>query len=198
MRYLFLWISVTGMFINTSAQKQIQFGLLGGLNYSKMNFERVSLPATNPYKTSFGFSARAGMFMEVSLQRKLSLRNEYIYTEVRGKVDDDNIRFDLNYLSLPVLFSFKATNALSLLAGPEVAVLIKARKKQDNTTEIITHDVEERSIGFTFGMAYQFVKKLGFHVRYQHGFNHIGIGQRSDVREFKLDQLQALLQITLN
>jgi hypothetical protein len=131
----------------------------------------------------------------VQFGNRFSLRNEYVFSQVKNMVHTNNQQFKLNYIELPVLLACKLDKRVSLQAGPALGFLISANKIANNATEDITHDTEERSIGLNVGAAFAFSSRLSFFTRYQHGMNHIGIGQRSNVSEFKLEQLQFLLQV---
>ena len=54
----------------------------------------------------------------------------------------------------------------------------------------IIHETEERSIGLAIGSEYQITRSLGMGLRYIHGFNNIGLYQRSATQEFKWENIQ--------
>ncbi len=41
-----------------------------------------------------------------------------------------------------------------------------------------------------WGLEYKVINDISLNARYLLGVSHIGIGQRSDVKEFKIEQLQ--------
>ena len=171
------------------------WGLIAGANFSKLNFDRVPFPPLSPLTTSFEASPRFGLFTNMQLFKNFSLRNEYLYSQVKNRVKSTGEQYRLNYISLPVLLNYQLVPKISVLAGPEFGLLLDAEKKENNITKNITHDTEERSFGFVGGVGYAISSRISLHARYQHGINHIGIGQRSDVVECKLEQMQFLLQI---
>ncbi len=163
-----------------------------------MNFNKTPVPPPpSPITTYFQPSVRVGVYTNIQFAKKLSLRNEYIFSQVKNLVHTNNRRFTLNYVELPVLLTYNVHKKISLQAGPSLGFLINASIKTNGVSKDITHDTEERSIGLTVGASYAFSSRLSFCTRYQHGFNHIGIGQRSSVSEFELEQLQLLLQVKL-
>lgn len=170
-------------------------GLVAGANFSKMDFSKGMPPPPTPMPTSYKPGVRVGFYTDVHLSNWLSLRNEYVFSQVQNEVESTKEQYTLNYVSLPVLAEFRASEKLLLLAGPELGFLINAKQKASGATDNITHDTEERSIGIVGGAGYAIASHIAIHGRYQLGMNHIGIGQRSDVTEFKLSQFQVLLQV---
>jgi len=69
-------------------------------------------------------------------------------------------------------------------------LLINAKKKAGDTYSGITHDTEERNFGITAGFEYKVIDDISLNARYLSGLSHIGIGQRSNVKEFKIEQFQ--------
>jgi len=187
--------------VNAFAQKatlSFNTGLLVGTNVSRMNFNKTPVPPPpSPIATYFEPSLRIGLYTNLQFSNRFSLRNEYIFSQVKNLVRSTNQQYKLSYVALPVLLACKLDKRISLQAGPELALLVSASRKEDNVTKDITHDTEERSIGLLGGAAYAFSSHFSFHARYQLGMNHIGIGQRSNVSEFKLEQVQLLLQVGL-
>ena len=77
-----------------------------------------------------------------------------------------------------------------MMAGPQFDLLVKAKQTTGGSTTDITHDTEERSIGITGGIEYRITPAVSICARYMHGFNHIGLGQRSNIQEFKYEMMQ--------
>ena len=91
---------------------------------------------------------------------------------------------------MPLLLNYQVSHRLALLAGPQLDMLIDARSADHGTTTGITHDTEERSIGITGGLEVSIYGPLFLSARYLQGLNHIGIGQRSNTKEFKYQAVQ--------
>jgi hypothetical protein len=186
--------TVSSLFAQTGVGLN-SIGLVAGGNISKMNFAKGVPPPPTPMPTSFKAGLRVGFYTDVRLVDRLSIRNEYVFSQVSNEVESTKEQYTLNYVSLPVLAEYQASEKLFFLAGPELGFLINAKRKMGSATDNITHDTEERSIGIVGGIGYAVTSSVALHARYQMGMNHIGIGQRSDVTEFKLEQFQMLLQI---
>jgi hypothetical protein len=131
--------------------------------------------------------------VQIALPHRLALQQEYLFSQVRGEVSNGGAQYTLRYLSLPLLLKYTLVPRVAVVAGPQFDLLIQARQKVGSQTADITHDTEERGIGATAGVEVSLWKRLSLNARYLQGLNHIGIGQRSAVQEFKLQSIQLTL-----
>jgi len=112
----------------TSYAQKLHLGLTAGANLYKItgrSFEE---------KTKSGFSA--GAFGEYSFNRLLGVQGELIWSQLRGKTNDQfnqiygtyggvsGADVYLNYISLPLMVAFKPTPELSILVGPQYSYLV--------------------------------------------------------------------------
>lgn len=177
-------------------QPDVGFGFKAGVSVSNMNFNKgYPAPAEHidaSWKTGFVL----GFVMDVPVYRNLRVQPEYLYLQTNGENRANGAAYSFSYLSLPVLFKYPLVGRISLMAGPQFDLLIKADERLDGNNSVITHDTEERSIAAVAGMDFSLNSLLSLNARYLHGFNHIGLGQRSNVTEFKFEtiQLSALLK----
>ena len=174
-----------------------RFGFRVATNFSHVNFAKGSPPPAVPIITNWKAGINIGFFVAVHLAPKLDLQPEYLFSRMGGDVKAANTSYRFNYLSMPVLLKYQPHKKIFLLAGPQFDMLIGAKKSVNGVSTNITHDTEERSIGFTAGVEYQFIKSLFIGARYVHGFNHIGLGQRSDIQEFKYELVQITAGVRL-
>ncbi|MFD2163455.1 porin family protein [Paradesertivirga mongoliensis] len=168
----------------------VGFGLKAGVSVSNMNLNKgYPAPAENiepSWKTGFVL----GFVMDVPVYGNLRLQPEYLYLQTNGENTANGAAYSFSYLSLPVLFKYPLLGRVSLMAGPQFDLLIKADERLDGNNSVITHDTEERSIAAVAGMDFSLNSLLSLNARYLHGFNHIGLGQRSNVTEFKFETIQ--------
>jgi hypothetical protein len=168
---------------NNSVQKH--FGFQAGVNISNMNFNMGEPPppvhADPSWETGFTF----GFQLRIPLTKNLLLQPEYSFSERNGSDKSIGTDYRLNYFSLPVLLNYQLSPQFNLIAGPQFEILIDAKSFENGESNNITHDVEERGIGITGGLEFTVLKSLFLSARYLQGLNHIGIGQRSSVKEFK-------------
>jgi len=176
--------------ISGSVKNLVSFGFKAGINVSNMNFNKGEPAPTTPIQASWKPDFALGLFMEVPVCNNLYIQPEYLYSQMAGEDKNSEEAYNMSYLSLPVLLKYKIGHKLAILAGPQFDLLIKAEQKNSAENSNITHDTEERSISAIAGLEFNLIKPLNLGVRYLHGFNHIGIGQRSAVKEFKYEAVQ--------
>jgi hypothetical protein len=184
------------LFYQSQAQiNNVKFGLKAGASLATMNFNKGVPPPPATISNSWKPGFVAGLWMRVPILEQLSVQPEYLYTYVPGKNSATNNQYTMSYVSLPVVFNYQILPKLSLQAGPQFDLLIKATGDVNGTRVNITHDTEERSIFAVAGLEFAPISFLSINARYLHGFNHIGIGQRSAVTEFKyqIAQLSAAI-----
>jgi hypothetical protein len=162
-----------------------RFSFQAGINISNMNFNMGEPPPATPVAASWKTGINIGLALYIPLAEKLFLQPEYFYTQRRGADGSLGIDYDADYLSLPVLLNYKLSSRFSLIAGPQVELLINAKSIYQGVSTNISHDVEERSIGITGGFEVEIIRSFFLSASYFQGLNHIGIGQRSEVKEFK-------------
>lgn len=175
---------------------KVQFGFVAGASISNMNFNKgVPAPAT-PVGRSWKAGLSLGFLVNVPLTTKLFLQPGYYYIQRNGADKSTGFSYLVDYLSMPVLLKYSVTPVISILAGPEGSLLISARQNSNGVKTTITHDFEERSIGATGGVDIAIKKNIVISARALEGLNHIGIGQRSDPKEFKYESASLSIGIT--
>lgn len=180
----------------SSRQLAVAVGFRLGATYSNTNFNQGYPPPVVPIETTWRPGVVAGAWVELSLSQPLAVRQEYLFTQLSGEMTGGS-RYTLRYLSLPLLLRYRVASRLALLVGPQADVLIQAEERTGSLNTTITHDTEERSLGATAGLDLLLTSHLGLSARYLQGLNHIGIGQRSAVQEFKWQSVQAALELRL-
>jgi hypothetical protein len=162
-----------------------RFGFQIGVNLSNMNFNEGEPPpavkANASWQTGFTF----GFQLKVPLAKRWLLQPEYSFSQRNGSDQTINTTYEINYFSLPLLVSYQLSPRFNILAGPQFEVTTSASSTTKGDDTNITHDVEERGIDLVGGIEFTVIKSFFLSARYLQGLNHVGIGQRSDVKEFK-------------
>ena len=148
-----------------------QFGIKGGMNVSSIN----DGGNFNDSKSKIGFNA--GVFMNAPIAQDFSIQPEVLYNRLGAKVgniSDKNINFNLDYISVPVMFQYNATPEFYLEAGPQMSFLTSAKMKYEENE---SRDVKEYMNNFDFGMGlgagYYFTPNVGLTARYVAGFSDV-------------------------
>jgi outer membrane immunogenic protein len=149
------------------AHAQFNIGLKAVVNASSIKIEGSN------YDARIGFAG--GPYAEYYLTHALGITAEVLYNEKGGKElsTGTEIKTNLNYLSIPILFYFEPIQNLKLGLGPEVAFLLSAKAKGDS---ISTVDIKKYFQSFdkaiAFGGSYSF-GRVGLTARYVAGFDGI-------------------------
>ncbi len=158
--FLLAAISVAGI-----ASAQFNIGLKGVINVSNIRIEGQTSDA------KIGFAG--GPYAEYYLTRQLGVTAELLYNEKGGRevVSGTEIKTNLNYLSIPVLFYFEPIRNFKLGIGPELAFLLTAKAKGDSLSKTdIKKYFESFDKAIAFGGAYSF-GRMGITARYVAGFD---------------------------
>jgi len=154
-----------------------------------MNFNLGNPAPAEKEKLSWKAGISFGFLLRIPLAKNLFLQPEYSFIQRNGEDRSLGKTYTLNYFSLPVLLIYKILPVLSVMAGPQAEILINARAISSGENSNITHDTEERSIGVAAGLEARVINNIFLSARYFRGLNHIGIGQRSDTKEFKYEAI---------
>jgi hypothetical protein len=124
---------VAFLFIAQASMAQLSFGAKAGVNISKIDGKS--------FKDEFSYGYSLGGFANIGLGGKLGIQPELLFNQYQSKVDtafaniyqnafadanSGNVK--LNYLSVPVLLTYKLGKILSLQAGPQFSILMNKDK----------------------------------------------------------------------
>lgn len=162
------------MIFSSAAMAQFNIGVKGGVNISKVD--------DKAFRDEFTYGYHLGGFAEVGLGKRLKIQPEVLWNQINTRADTafrniysnaldfSNYRdVKLNYLSIPVLLSYKLGNVLYLQAGPQFGILLN----QDKT--LLENGKEAFSKGdfSMLGGVQLNVSKLRLSGRYFVGLNNI-------------------------
>lgn len=167
------------------AQSQkVRLGVKAGLNISSLAFDESELDSSG--KTGF----TAGIMVEIPMAKNFSLQPELLYSQQGGKVSfsDQDVTnssykstIKLNYLNIPVMLKYYVMKGLSVQAGPQIGILLKADNKyQDNFLGYENHESfnlkkysSDIDTSVNFGLGYQFKDKFYTDVRYNISYSNV-------------------------
>jgi hypothetical protein len=198
-----LFLSVT---ITAQTQK-VKLGLKAGLNISNLAIDENELNSSS--KTGF----TAGIMVEIPIVKNFSLQPEVLYSQQGTKssfFDPDVINsnykstIDLNYLNIPVMLKYYVLKGLSVQAGPQIGILLKANNKyQDNFLGYENQEsfnLKDYSSGIdtsvNFGLGYQFKDKFYADLRYN--ISYSSVFKEGDANHFiNSDMKNRVFQVTV-
>lgn len=167
------------------AQNQkVKLGVMAGLNISSLTFDESELRSSS----KMGFTA--GLMVEVPIAKNFSLQPELLYSQQGTKTsffdqDVTNSNFkgtiELNYLNIPLMLKYYVIKGLSVQAGPQVGILLKANNKyQDNFLGYENQEsfnLKKYSSGVdtsvNFGLGYQYKDKFYTDFRYNLSYSNV-------------------------
>ncbi|MBB4802331.1 opacity protein-like surface antigen [Flavobacterium nitrogenifigens] len=168
----------------TAQTEKVKLGVKAGLNISSLTFDENELNSSNKN----GFTV--GLMAEIPLTKNFFVQPELLYSQQGMKLSYSDAEVEnshykstlsLNYLNVPVMLKYYVLKGLSVQAGPQVGILLKANNKyQDNFLGYDNHekmDLKDYSNGVdasvNFGLGYQFKNKFYADVRYNMSYTDV-------------------------
>lgn len=143
--------------------QDIAFGVKAGLNLASLggDFENGGKS-----RTSF----HLGGVAEIPLTDQLAIQPELLYSG-QGAIDEDDTDeiWRVDYLVIPVILKYFVADGLSLEAGPQLGILLKAEVEDNGETEDFKDIVKSTDIGLNLGLGYKLDGGLNFGARYYFG-----------------------------
>lgn len=172
-----LLLTLAAIFTCSFANAQeTKFGIKAGLNLGNLtgDFEDAYVNSDMKMRASF----HVGGFAEIKLADKFAIQPELLYSIEGGKQDVDGesekLIWDLQYLNIPIMAKYYATDKLSLEAGPQIGFLMKAEATFDgDTVADFKDDSKSTSISLNLGAGYNFTENIFGSLRYSIGMSNI-------------------------
>ena len=114
------------------AQKIVEVGVKGGLNYSNQNLSKDGRLYSTYYHAGVGYHIGGYAlikFKKFAIQPELlySNQNQYFTTP-----NYSNLKTTLNYINIPVMFKYYPTGSLNVQAGPQFGILASSKGDLNN------------------------------------------------------------------
>ncbi len=180
-------LSFIVVFFTVEALGQITGGVKGGLNFAQIHVEVSGDSELSDMLVGF----QLGGYLNYPLSDKVSIQPELVFTRVGGKESmyDPDLQEDItlsslnDYLSIPLMFRFKAGDKFHILAGPQVGILVVAKIKVELQGISVKIDAMDEfktlDFGLTAGFGYT-INKVGIDARYNFGLINIAEGTTED------------------
>jgi hypothetical protein len=178
------------LFVFASAQ-EVKFGIKGGFNLSNWAGDTRGMNL----KPIFGVNA--GVLVQIKLSEKLDIQPEFLYStqgtkmkNVRATISDTyyngDIKWNLSYINIPILFKYSSDNKSFIEAGPQVGFLTsaKASTKLTQYSQTVKQDMKEAfesiDFGFVVGVGFNITPNLLADLRYNIGLSNIAKTESGD------------------
>ena len=127
----------------TDFRERLLFGIKAGLNYSNVYDSKGDEFQTNP---KFGLAG--GAFLSIPIGKYFGLQPEFLISQKgfksSGRILNNNYNMTrtTNYIDIPLLFTLKPSEFLSIVAGPQYSHLISKTDVFTNETTTIEQQQE--------------------------------------------------------
>lgn len=165
----------------TQSSTPLKYGVKTGLN--------VSTISGGDSKAKVGFYG--GLFLNAPIASNFSLQPEVLYNGVGAKADGfEDLKVNLSYISVPVMFQYNATPNFYLEAGPQFSFLIDSKFKYQSVSVKANDYIKGFDFGIGIGAGYFFTPNIGINARYVAGVTDIGKKVGGDQPEGKNNVFQ--------
>jgi hypothetical protein len=180
-------VSANAQVRTPAADQRANFGIRGGVNFFNWGGSDAS---GNDYTNRIGY--HAGIYANMFVTDRLAIEPGAYYS-VKGTQSDNIVdsRAVLDYIDVPILFRFYATQGLNIFAGPQGSILLRSRFEGDafgNTFGWNTGNVSDLDAGLVFGLGYNLPVGLNFQASYDWGMTPVFRDSNAEIynRGFKL------------
>ncbi|WP_160137737.1 porin family protein [Chryseobacterium sp. c4a] len=149
---------------SNTASSPVRFGLKAGLNISSLS--------GNDTKSKAGFYG--GVFANIPVAQDFSVQPEVLYSGMGAKdKNNSDVKLNLDYLAVPVMFQYNALPNLYVEAGPQFSFLLSSKVKTNNGSYDAKDGMKTFDFGLGLGAGYYFTPNIGVNVRYVAGLSDI-------------------------
>ena len=156
-------LSVIALTSATLSFAQI-LGVKGGVN--------ISTISANDTKSKTG--VYGGILLNFPITSEYNIQPEILYNGLGAKTKGDtDVKLDLNYISVPVMFQYHASPKFYFEAGPQFSYLVDSKVKVSSLEVSANTYFQKFEVGLGFGAGYYFDEKFGITARYVSGISNI-------------------------
>ncbi len=168
--------------MRTPASEQVStFGIRGGANFFNWGGDDGS---NNDYTNRAGF--HAGIYGNMFVTDGFAIEPGAYYS-VKGTAADNftDSRTILNYVDVPILLRFYATDGLNIFAGPQGSILLESKMEGEafgSTFEWERDDINDLDAGLVFGIGYNL--PIGLNVQGSYDLGLTPVFKDSDAKVY--------------
>lgn len=143
MKHLFLGIII--LIAVNFANAQSQFGLKGGLNISSIGGDAQGV------NSKIGF--HIGGFAFIRNWDKMAIQPEFVFSRQGVQLaENSDVKVHYDYLNVPVMFDFYASENVFFMAGPQLGILVSAKATDGNQSVSVKNQLNSMDFGFGLGL----------------------------------------------
>jgi len=155
-----------------TAFAQLSFGVKAGLNYNNLHLKQSSSASSRILDDGAdpNLSFHAGIFTKIPLSDKFSFLPELQYIRKGYKFTYISGHLNLNYLEMPLIFSYSPVKLVGLELGPGIAYRLAAKRHSDGHTYDLSNVFDKKfDINLNAGAHFYITEKLSVGARYSYG-----------------------------
>jgi hypothetical protein len=138
-----IFLSITLMIVMAAGAKAqgIHFGIKGGANLFKID--------GRSFNDEFNFAYNVGAFAEIYFNKSWGIQPELLWNQTNFKTADNfntivpegfnDVKGSLNYLTMPILLSYRPSKIISLQVGPQFGILVNQTNIIDSAKAAFKH-----------------------------------------------------------
>lgn len=153
----------------------VSFGVKAGLNLANLHYKSGDDTDNGDLKAGL----HAGLFARLPIAQSLAFQPELLFSMegTQDSEDDEEVKFNLNYIELPLMLQFGSASGFYAEIGPGLSYLMSAKLKTEFLGEEIEEDIKDESeklnITGNVGVGYAMQNGFGVGARYSHGFSNL-------------------------
>lgn len=148
----------------TFAQRTVNFGLKGGVNFTNLKDDANSTDSRTAW--------HAGGLAHIHLSDRFAIQPELVYS-AQGAQYEDDVKLKLSYVNVPVLAQFQFGNGFRLQTGPQLGILATSEVKTGHAESDLEDGIKNFDVAWTYGASYLSRSGLGIDARYNMGLRDI-------------------------
>jgi len=176
---------ILGMVQCSFAQKLVEVGVKGGLNYSDLNLSKDGRLYSTKYHAGIGY--HIGGYALMKLTKSFSIQPELLYSnqvQYFSTPNYSNLKTTLNYINIPVMFKYYLTGSLNIQVGPQFGILASSKGDLNQIqggnfagppifNQDLSNFLKSTDFSIAFGAGINFSANLNLTVRYTIGITDI-------------------------
>ncbi len=142
-------------FVASGAYAQsLSFGIRGGVNIAKESVSSSGVSISTDSKAGL----MLGTYLTVMTSEKFGFQPELVYSSFGGSatINGQTATDNYNYLSLPVMLRFNASENISIQAGPQLGFLLSAKSSVGSQSIDVKDQMNGIDFGAAFGLGFDF------------------------------------------
>ena len=155
---------------------QIQFGIKGGFNLSRIPYPEAPSHLIQTNLTAFN----AGVIASRPISKHLSIQTEIVYSVQgssetnQGPPEDEEIIATFKYLNIPILLVYGHQSGFFAETGPQLGIFLNGRTDYGADLHVKADNVQPIDVAWVIGLGYRISGiNLGLDARYNIGFTAI-------------------------